>query len=66
MLGLPTQNDKLDLEIIKGDLEKYIYQELNVAELTITTIAAKKKRVFVDPFVYKDENADSTLANRAP
>jgi hypothetical protein len=25
-----------------------------VSELTITTIPAKKKRVFVDPFIYKE------------
>ena len=35
-----------------------------VADCTITTIAAKKRRTFVDPFVYKEPVEEGTELNR--
>lgn len=53
-------------EIVKNDLEKFSFTELNVAECTITTIAAKKRRTFVDPFVYKEQTEEGNVETFAP
>jgi hypothetical protein len=39
---------------VKADLERFPYIELNPVETLISTIPAKKRRVFVDPFPYKE------------
>ena len=46
--------DGKDMDVIKADLDKFFFQEISLTESTITTIAAKKKRTFVDPHVYKE------------
>ena len=48
-----SQETKVD-EVIKNDLDKFQFADIVVADCTITTIAAKKRRTFVDPFVYKE------------
>lgn len=48
-------------EIVKNDLDKYSFTELNVSECLITTIAAKKRRTFVDPFVYKEHQEEGNV-----
>ena len=46
--------------MLKNDLEKFAYEELDIANCLIQEIAAKKKNEFVDPFVY-EENKDETI-----
>lgn len=52
-----------DLEVVKADLDKFQFQDLNVADCTITSIAPKKRRNFVDPFVYKENQDDEVLSS---
>lgn len=52
--SLPVSAEpKLD-EVVKNDLDKFLFTELVVADCIITTIAAKKRRQFVDPFTFKE------------
>lgn len=41
----PKSNDK-EIETVKNDIEKFAFQEINTADATITTIAAKKRRTY--------------------
>lgn len=51
------------MEVVKADLDKFQFQEINVVDATVTTIAAKKRRQFVDPFVYKENADDEALSS---
>lgn len=44
-----------ELEVVKPDLDKFHHQELKVEECLITSIPARHRKKFVDPFVYKEE-----------
>lgn len=43
---------------MKNDIEKFAYEELNLAQVLIETIAAKKKSEFVDPFGIEEEKKE--------
>jgi hypothetical protein len=61
---MPTANVNTEAkpeEIVKNDLEKFSFTEINVADCLITTIAAKKRRTFVDPFVYKEHVEEGSI-----
>ena len=44
--------------MVKNDLEKFAPEELQLENILINTIAAKKKKKFVDPYPY-NPNADA-------
>lgn len=56
----PKSNDK-EIETVKNDIEKFAFQEINTADATITTIAAKKRRTYA---VEKVEEGESRLGQQ--
>lgn len=50
----PRSNEK-EIEAVKNDIDKFVFQELNTADATITTIAAKKRRPYIAEKVEEGE-----------
>ena len=46
--------------LLKNDIEKFGYEELDIANCLITTVPAREKSEFVDPFVY-EEDKEATI-----
>ena len=44
--------------MLKNDIEKYATEDLALDSVLIHTIPARKKKTFVDPYVY-DPNAET-------
>ena len=52
---------------MKNDIDKFAFEELDLNKHLITTIAAKKKSDFVDPFsLEEEEKGDDTPVAEAP
>lgn len=47
--------DGKELEVVKPDLEKFHHQELKVEDCLISSIPARHRKKFVDPFTYKED-----------
>lgn len=65
--SIGVTSDENPTIILKNDLEKFAFEELQLEKQLITTIAAKKKNEFVDPFALDEEKKeqsqqDETLA----
>lgn len=64
--SIGVTSDENPTIILKNDLEKFAFEELQLEKQLITTIAAKKKNEFVDPFAPEEEkkeaSQDETLA----
>jgi len=52
--------------LLKNDLEKFGYEELELSKYLVTTIAAKKKSDFVDPFAVDNESKPANAEEIPP
>lgn len=58
-----TSEQENNQRLLKNDIDKFEFEELDLAQVLIDTIAAKKKNEFVDPFQLEEE---STAASEEP
>lgn len=52
--------------VLKNDIEKFGYEELDLSKHLVTTIAAKKKSDFVDPFAVDEEDKSAAQDETPP
>jgi hypothetical protein len=48
-----------DSEVVRSEIDRFAFKDLPVQDLTINTFAARKRRQFIDPFVYVESTDDT-------
>ena len=52
--------------LLKNDIEKFEYQELTLDQVLVSSIDARKKSEFVDPFGFDEENKETVEEPEVP
>ena len=66
MQSLANSGEGEQTILLKNDIEKFGYEELDLSKHLVTTIAAKKKSDFVDPFAVDEEDKSAAQDDTPP